>query len=115
MSYTSTPKVIRVFDEDDGWAIDGFDPATESYTDAVWKYDSEEEAVQHVAEFISYGPHYLFEFQWPTDRAFQVGQWVYLTEGYVTGKVVATNDEGNYVVDTDGEFGVYSEEFMEAV
>lgn len=44
---------LRVFDEGDGWAIDGADEE-ERFTREVWKYDTHEEAVAHLAEFTEF-------------------------------------------------------------
>jgi hypothetical protein len=49
--YTTAPEFLRVHDEGDGWAIDG---ATNGgrYTEAVWKYDTLEEAAENVPAYI---------------------------------------------------------------
>jgi hypothetical protein len=49
--YTTAPEFIRIHDEGDGWAIDG---ATKGgrYTEAVWKYDTLEEAAENVPAYI---------------------------------------------------------------
>ncbi|MBC9704884.1 MAG: hypothetical protein H9W81_07890 [Enterococcus sp.] len=50
--YTTNVTRIRVFDEGDGWAIDGADG--EKFTEAVWKYDTREQAEAQITEFVDF-------------------------------------------------------------
>lgn len=50
--YTTTVTAIRVFDEGDGWAIDGADG--EKFTPVVWKYDTQAEAEDHIPAFVKH-------------------------------------------------------------
>lgn len=50
--YTQEPIVaIRIFDEGDGWAMDGVD-GKGGYTEQVWSYDTEAECDENRAAFI---------------------------------------------------------------
>lgn len=51
--YTDTVTHLRIFDEGDGWVIDGADDAGK-YTQELFKYDTREEALKHVEEFKEY-------------------------------------------------------------
>ena len=44
---------LRLFDEGDGWVIDGADGAGK-YTTDLFKYDTREEALKHVQEFTEF-------------------------------------------------------------
>lgn len=116
--YTTEPKVIRIYEEGGNWSIDGLDPDTDKYTQAVWDYDDFDVAVANIPDFIRYGDEnsYDHKFFWPTDRTYKVGQRVYLTEDKVNARVVAITADGNYVVQTYGDqsyITVFSEEFMD--
>lgn len=50
--YTTIVTEIRVFDEGDGWAIDGADGG--KYTETVWKYDTKEAAEKEIPAFIDH-------------------------------------------------------------
>lgn len=51
--YTTAPEFIRLHDEGDGWVIDG-GTIGGRYTEALWKFDTLEEAAQKVPAFIEY-------------------------------------------------------------
>lgn len=44
---------LRLFDEGDGWVIDGADDAGK-YTLDLFKYDTREEALKHTGEFVEF-------------------------------------------------------------
>jgi hypothetical protein len=46
-------KHLRLFDEGDGWAIDGSDGAG-NFTREIWKWDTREETLSHKQEFIKF-------------------------------------------------------------
>lgn len=50
--YTENVTNIRIHDEGDGWAIDGANHQTDEYTEKVWKYNTPEEALAAVEEFV---------------------------------------------------------------
>lgn len=50
--YAGAVDTIRIFDEGDGWAIDGFNAVTEKYTEKVWKFDTSEEARKTVLGYV---------------------------------------------------------------
>lgn len=50
--YTANVTRIRVFDEGDGWAVDGADG--DKFTETVWKYDTQVEAEEAIPEFIKH-------------------------------------------------------------
>lgn len=50
--YTENVTNIRIHDEGDGWAIDGANNQTNEYTEKVWKYNTPEEALAVVEEFV---------------------------------------------------------------
>lgn len=50
--YTTTVTRVRVFDEGDGWALDGANG--EAYTEVVWKYDTQQEAEEQISAFIKH-------------------------------------------------------------
>lgn len=117
--YTTEPKVIRISEEYGNWSIDGFDPDTGKFTEDVWDYGSQDIAISNISVFIEDIYEYGHKFNWPTDRAFQVGQRVYLTEDKMEGTVIAITADGNFVVtahDPSRDYdGVYSEEFMKGL
>ena len=49
--YTDTVTHLRIFDEGDGWALDGADDYGH-YTPTVWKYDTHAYAVAAMPEFV---------------------------------------------------------------
>lgn len=51
--YTDTVDRIRIFDEGDGWALDGYNTATYKYTQEVWKYPTRTEARDAVPAFVT--------------------------------------------------------------
>jgi hypothetical protein len=51
--YTNNLTHLRLFDEGDGWVIDGADDAG-NYSVDLFKYDTREEALQHVEEFVEF-------------------------------------------------------------
>ena len=51
--YTDTVTHLRIFDEGDGWALDGADDSG-NYTPAVWKYDTFEQAWARTEEFAEF-------------------------------------------------------------
>lgn len=97
--YTGTPTVLRVYEENGEWFIDGIDTATGKYTDACWSYYSEAEALANVMDFIGFDKHYLFEWNWPTDLPYRVGQTVFLTEFRFPADVLAITDKGQYILE----------------
>lgn len=42
---------LRVFDEGDGWVIDGANAAGDKWTTDLFKYDTKDEALSHAEEF----------------------------------------------------------------
>lgn len=114
--YTTEPKVIRIDEESGMWSIDGYDPDTDKYTEDVWDYYTQDEAIAKIEDFIKDIYGYGYKFNWPTDRAFQVGQRVYLTEDKMEGTVIGITADGNFVVtahDPSRDYvGTYSEEFI---
>ena len=65
--YTSVVTRLRVFDEGDGWALDGADDVGR-YTEAIWKYDSHEEAVAAMPEFVDWLEETQIKLRWRKDR-----------------------------------------------
>ena len=65
--YTSVVTRLRIFDEGDGWALDGADDVGR-YTEAVWKYDSHEEAVAAMPEFVDWLEETQIKLRWRKDR-----------------------------------------------
>lgn len=51
--YTDTVDRIRIFDEGDGWAIDGYNTATDKHTQEVWKYPTRVEARDIAPVFVA--------------------------------------------------------------
>lgn len=44
---------LRIFDEGDGWVLDGAND-DDKYSTDLFKYDTREEALKHVQEFIEF-------------------------------------------------------------
>lgn len=65
--YTSVVTRLRIFDEGDGWALDGADDVGR-YTEAVWKYDRHEEAVAAMPEFVDWLEETQIKLRWRKDR-----------------------------------------------
>ena len=65
--YTSVVTRLRIFDEGDGWALDGADDVGR-YTEAIWKYDSHEEAVAAMPEFVDWLEETQIKLRWRKDR-----------------------------------------------
>lgn len=111
--YTSTPTHIRCYEENGEWFVDAVDIRTAEFTDPCWSYDTQDEALRNVAEFVSYAEFYLFAFDWPTDADYRVGQRVWLTEDAKPGVVAGLFDDGRFLVQTGAEeYGTYAPEFM---
>jgi hypothetical protein len=51
--YTDNVTHLRLFDEGDGWVIDGADESGK-YSQDLFKYDTREEALEHVEEFAEF-------------------------------------------------------------
>jgi hypothetical protein len=51
--YTDTVTHLRIFDEGDGWALDAADDEGR-YSLVIWKFDSHEDAVANMGEFVEF-------------------------------------------------------------
>jgi hypothetical protein len=65
--YTTVVTRLRIFDEGDGWALDGADDVGR-YTEAIWKFDTHEEAVAQQPAFIDWLIKTGIKVRWRKDR-----------------------------------------------
>ena len=61
--YATEVTHLRIFDEGDGWALDAADDEG-NYSEAVWKYDSMQEALAAAPEFVEALPDYGVTMNW---------------------------------------------------
>lgn len=65
--YTPLVTRLRIFDEGDGFALDGADDVGR-YTEAVWKYDTHAEAVAAMPEFVKWLNETGVKIRWRKHR-----------------------------------------------
>ena len=55
---------LKIFFEDDGWAVDGRCADPDLYTEEVWKFDTFEEVVANLPDFVERLKESGHTFEW---------------------------------------------------